>query len=77
MTAAQWKKLVLSHMRSDRFNDFGKEIARRDGQLESVEEYNEWLGLATNIWNNTRQPGRGGKSANELVREHYGQRPDD
>jgi hypothetical protein len=34
-----------------------------------VEEINKWLGLAMNIWNNTPQPDRGGKSAFEMGQE--------
>jgi len=76
MTQAQWKKLVLSHMQSSQINNFSKEIVNRVGKANSVEEYNKWLALATNIWNNTPQPDRGGKSALELIREYYGPRPD-
>ena len=61
MTTAQWKKLVLSHMKSSQINDFSKEIVNRVGKVNSVEEINKWLGLAMNIWNNTPQPDRGGK----------------
>ena len=70
MTAAQWKKLVLSHMKSRQINDFNKEIINRVGEVNSVEELNKWLGLAMNIWNNTPQPDRDGKSPFELSREY-------
>jgi hypothetical protein len=69
MTEAQWKKLVLLHMNSNQINDFSKEIVNRLGNVNSVEEINKWLGLAMNIWNNTPQPDRGGKSAFEMRRE--------
>ncbi len=69
MTHAQWQKLVLLHMNSSQINDFSKEIVKRVGSVNSVEEINKWLGLAMNIWNNTPQPDRGGKSAFEMRRE--------
>ena len=69
MTEAQWKKLVLLHMNSSQINDFSKEIVNRLGNVNSVEEINKWLGLAMNIWNNTPQPDRGGKSAFEMRQE--------
>jgi len=68
MTSAQWKKLVFSHMRANQINDFSKEIIHRVGEVNSVEEINKWLGLAINIWNNTPQPDRGGKSPFEISR---------
>jgi len=70
MTSAQWKKLVLSHMKSSQINDFSKEIVNRVGKVNSVEDINKWLGLAMNIWNNTPQPDRGGKSPFEISREY-------
>ena len=70
MTSAQWKKLVLSHMKSSQINDFSKEIVNRVGKVKSVEDINKWLGLAMNIWNNTPQPDRGGKSPFEISREY-------
>ena len=51
-------------------NDFSKEIIHRVGEVNSVEEINKWLGLAINIWNNTPQPDRGGKSPFEISREY-------
>lgn len=70
MTPTQWKKLVLSHMKSSQINDFSKEIVERIGRVNSVDEINKWLGLAINIWNNTPQPDRGGKSPFEIRREY-------
>jgi hypothetical protein len=66
MTPAQWKKLVLSYLEAEKFAEFGKEIVERVGEVDSTDEVNKWLGLATNIWNNTPQPDRGGKSAIEI-----------
>ena len=70
MTSAQWKKLVLSHMQSSRINDFSKEIVNRLGKVNSVEDVSKWLELAMNIWNNTPQPDRGGKSPFEISGEY-------
>jgi hypothetical protein len=57
-------------MKSNQINDFSKNIVDRVGEVESVEEINKWLGLAMNIWNNTPQPDRGGKSPFEIRREY-------
>ena len=50
---------------------FSKDVMKLVGKVSSVEEANLWLGLAMNIWNNTPQPDRGGKTASELVDELY------
>ena len=70
MTMVQWKKLILSHMKSSQINDFSKDIVKRVGKVNSIDELNKWLGLAMNIWNNTPQPDRGGKSPFEISREY-------
>ena len=70
MTPAQWKKLVFPYMKSSQINEFIKEIVNRVGGVESVEAINKWIGLAMNIWNNTPQPDRGGKSPFEISREY-------
>jgi len=70
MTMAQWKKLVLTHMKSSQINDFSNDIVKRVGKVDSIDELNKWLGLAMNIWNNTPQPDRGGKSPFEISREY-------
>lgn len=68
MVPDEWKKLALSYMMADSIAGFGKEIVRRVGEVDSVEEINRWLALAMNIWNTTPQPDRGGKSAYEMGR---------
>ncbi len=70
MTPTQWKKLVFSYMKSSQINAFSKEIMNRVGNVDSVEDINKWIGLAMNIWNNTPQPDRGGKSPFEISREY-------
>jgi len=70
MTPSQWKRMVLSYMKSSQINDFSKEIVNRIGKANSVEEINKWLGLAMNIWNNTPQPDRGDKSPFEISQEY-------
>ena len=70
MTPAQWKKLVFPYMKSSQINEFIKEIVNRVGKVESVEDINKWMGLAMNIWNNTPQLDRGGKSPFEIRREY-------
>jgi hypothetical protein len=70
MTPAQWKKLVFPYMKSSQINEFIKEIVDRVGEVESVDDINKWIGLAMNIWNNTPQPDRGGKSPFEIGQEY-------
>ena len=70
MTLAKWKRLVFPYMKSGQINEFIKEIVNRVGGVESVEAINKWIGLAMNIWNNTPQPDRGGKSPFEISGEY-------
>lgn len=69
MSPEGWRDIVLSHMMRHDFSGFAEEIYRRVGNFKSVAEANTWLALAANIWNNTSQPDRGGKSAHQMVRE--------
>ncbi|HEX2988821.1 MAG TPA: hypothetical protein VHS06_11705, partial [Chloroflexota bacterium] len=81
MDEEKWQQLVLKHM-PDRDNSAyvnevirlvsGEESVRsRLKKVETDSESMEWiqtlLDLATNIWNNTPQPDKGGRSANEMV----------
>jgi len=67
METEEWRNLVCSYMTTRDTNGFVEELYRRMGAFKSIEDANRWLALATNIWNTTPQPDRGGKSANELV----------
>jgi len=49
-----------------------KDVIAGKGEPEDVSELQAWLDLAMNIWNNTPQPDRGGKSAVELFEESGG-----
>jgi hypothetical protein len=68
LSADKWAKMVVNAMNSSDSMIFSKEIIRRFGQVESEDEMNMWFALAMNIWNNTPQPDRGGKTANELIK---------
>lgn len=70
MTQTQWKRIVLKHMKSSQINDFSKDIVNRVGSVKSIDEVSKWLGLAMNIWNNTPQPDRSGRSPNEIRQEY-------
>lgn len=72
LTPKEWQRLVRPLLPKNDSSSFVQEILDRVGEVATVEEANRWLGLAQNIWNNTPQPDRGGKSAKELVRERYG-----
>lgn len=69
MSAEEWQSLVLAHMNSVEFMQFSKEVIGRVSSIASVGEANKWFHLAMNIWNNTPQLDRRGRSANELGRE--------
>lgn len=65
----QWRTLVLACMRANDFNRFSNDVVKWVGEVPSLDDLNRWLALATNIWNATPQPDRGGKTAYELSRE--------
>jgi hypothetical protein len=69
MPAEEWQSLVLAHMDAGTFMQFSQEIIGRVGSIASLDDANKWFHLAMNIWNNTPQPDRGGRSARELARE--------
>jgi hypothetical protein len=69
MSAQEWQKVILPAIRRRDMGKFAEELHRRAGGFETVDDANTWLALATNIWNNTPQPDRGGKSAKQMVRE--------
>ncbi len=68
-TPQEWAAMVLARMNSTTFGAFNKDVLKLAGKIDSAEEANRWLGLGSNIWNNTPQPDRGGKTANELIAE--------
>ena len=68
LSPEEWEGLVVSHLQGGGFMAFSQEILAWLGDVSSFEELNLWLAMATNIWNNTPQPDRGGKSARELSR---------
>lgn len=69
MTPEEWKGVVLPYLMNRDSNGFVKEIFKRTGGFKSVDEANTWLALASNIWNTTPQPDRGGKSAYQLCHQ--------
>jgi len=68
-SVAAWKRSVLACMKSDDLTKFSKDVAKRVGDVPSLDDLNRWLALAMNIWNTTPQPDRGGRTAQELSRE--------
>jgi hypothetical protein len=72
MSASQWQALVTRHLAAADVNAFSQEIMHRAGNAGSLDDLNQWLQLAMNIWNTTPQPDRGGKSAYELARRDTG-----
>lgn len=69
MSVEEWRALVLKHLNNSDMAAFSQEVIRRVGNVESIEELNRFLSLATNIWNATPQPDRGGRTAYELLEE--------
>ncbi len=72
LSADEWTALVQPFLANLDATGFSRELLKRLGEDVAVEEANKWLHLAMNIWNNTPQPDRGGKSANELAQEGEG-----
>ncbi len=64
-----WQRLVLQYMDDLAATAFMKDVLERVGPAEDVNELNQWLGLARNIWNTTPQPSHDGKTARELAEE--------
>jgi hypothetical protein len=67
LSVADWRPMVLRHMKGTHPNAYCEEVIGRMGAAGSMDDLNHWLGLANNIWNATPQPDRGGKTAYELV----------
>lgn len=67
MSREEWTGLVLQHLLHNDAAGFSKAIVERVGSAQTLEDINRWLGLAMNIWHNTPQPDRGGKTAFELM----------
>jgi len=70
-TAEEWKALILPAMQADNFMERIQDIIKQAGPISSAAELNKWLGLLMNIWNNTPQPDRGGKSAYDLAKDEH------
>lgn len=65
MRPREWQDIILPYLIPSDFNSFIQDITDRIDGDQSIEELNKWLPLAVNIWNNTPQPDRGGKTALE------------
>lgn len=63
-----WSARVRKHLANYATLAFFQEVIDLADHVASVEEANELIALASNIWNNTPQPDRGGQSARKLVR---------
>jgi hypothetical protein len=72
MSTWEWEALVCIHLQDVSTLAFAQEVIARIGEPEDVDELQGWLDLAMNIWNNTPQPDRDGKSAIELSEEFEG-----
>jgi len=68
MPVDDWQSAVLKYIGQLEVNKFAEEAIAKLGNPGSEEELQEVMDLAMNIWNNTPQPDRGGRSANQLLR---------
>ena len=68
MSSHEWQALVLRHLLNGNAGPYIQELCSRSSGLATIEEAQQLADLATDIWNNTPQPDRGGKSAFELAR---------
>jgi hypothetical protein len=66
LTVDQWRALVLDHLSDADPNAYFQAVVARLGSASSLDNLNQWLGLANNIWNATPQSDRGGNTALEL-----------
>jgi hypothetical protein len=71
MSAAEWEALVVKHMSNPTITAFLEDILVRIPEPPDDDEFdvNEMPGLLMNIWNNTPQPDRGGKTASQMARQ--------
>jgi len=69
MPAADWEALVVKHISGATISAFFEDILARlpEPSDEDGVEVSELPGLLTNIWNNTPQPDRGGRTANQMA----------
>ena len=72
MSTREWKALVCAHLQDVSTGAFAQDVMARIGEPADVDELQGWLDLAVNIWNNTPQPDRDGKSAIEMSEEFEG-----
>ena len=63
----RWSALVVQHLNTPDTMAFYREVMALAGSISSQEEAQDVAGLATNIWNNTPQPDRGGMTANQMA----------
>ena len=67
MSAGDWEALVLKHIADATVTTFAQEVIGRVAEFSSEDEVREIGGLLSNIWNNTPQPDRGGRTANQMA----------
>lgn len=65
--ASEWEALVVKHLNNPATAEFFGEIIRHVADVASEQDLQELAGLSMNIWNNTPQPDRGGRTANQLI----------
>jgi hypothetical protein len=71
----EWKAMVLGAMKSNDLNGFSQKVVEWVGEVPSIDDLNRWLALAMNIWNTTPQPDRGGRTADQLLKDERNHGP--
>jgi len=75
MSSDEWQSLVLRYLlKRCSAGRYIQELYRRASEVATLKEAQQLTDLAINIWNNTPQPDRGGKSAFEIAKMSKGPR---
>jgi hypothetical protein len=70
LSVAAWEAIVLRYLHDADTTAFFKDVIERAGPGVDTADLSRWLELASNIWNTTPQPDRGGKTARQLSETH-------
>ena len=72
MPVGDWESLVLDHMEDGIITAFLEDVFGRLTEDPTDDDVRYLANLLTNIWNNTPQPDRGRKTANQMARQVRG-----
>ncbi len=69
MPADEWESLVQQHMEDESITALLQVVFSRLAEGPTDDDLQYVANVLTNIWNNTPQPDRGGKTANQMARQ--------